>query len=44
MYGDDEVDIFALVALDTRCVGYLNGKDMKTTINYHKNFRFDSKK
>lgn len=38
VYGDDEVDIFALVALDTRCVGYLNGKDIKTTIN----FRVDS--
>lgn len=37
-YGDDEVDLFALVALDTRSVGYILGKDMKTTIN----FRADS--
>lgn len=38
IYGEDEVDIFALVSLDTRRVGYLTGKDMKTTIN----FRVDS--
>ena len=38
IYGQDEVDIFALVALDTRSVGYLLGCEMKTTIN----FRVDS--
>lgn len=38
IYGEDEVDIFALVALDVRSVGYLIGTDMKTTIN----FRVDS--
>lgn len=34
IYGDDEVDLFALVALDIRNVGYVNGKDMKTTVNF----------
>lgn len=38
IYGEDEVDIFALVALDTRSVGYLAEREMKTTIN----FRVDS--
>jgi hypothetical protein len=38
MYGDDEVDIFALATLDTRSVGYVKGKDMKSTTN----FRVDS--
>lgn len=38
VYGEDEVDVFALVALDTRSVGYVTGTDMKTTIN----FRVDS--
>lgn len=38
IYGNDEVDIFALVALDTKSVGYLINNDMKTTIN----FRVDS--
>lgn len=37
-YAEDEVDLFALVALDTRSVGYILGKDIKTTIN----FRADS--
>ena len=32
-YAEDEVDLFALVALDTRSVGYILGKDIKTTIN-----------
>lgn len=38
VYGNDEVDVFALVSLDTRNVGYLNGNDMKQTMN----FRVDS--
>lgn len=38
IYGEDEVDIFALVALDTRSVGYVKGDEMKTTAN----FRVDS--
>ena len=38
IYGEDEVDIFALVALDTRSVGYIKGYEMKTTAN----FRVDS--
>lgn len=38
IYGEDEVDIFALVTLDTRRVGYIKGKNMKTTLN----FRVDS--
>lgn len=37
-YGDDEVDIFALVALDTKSVGYIHGDEIKTTAN----FRVDS--
>ena len=37
-YGDDEVDIFALVTLDTRLVGYVDGKSMKQSLN----FRVDS--
>lgn len=37
-YGLDEIDIFALVALDTRSVGYLLCDDMRTTLN----FRVDS--
>lgn len=38
IYGSDEVDVFALVALDTRLVGYLLSPDIKTTLN----FRVDS--
>lgn len=33
IYGSDEVDIFALVALDVRKVGYVTGEDMKSTVN-----------
>lgn len=33
-YGQDEVDIFALVALDTRMVGYLQNSELKTTMNF----------
>ena len=40
LYGADEVDIFALVTLDTRMVGYVKGEDMKVTTN----FRVDSLK
>lgn len=32
-YGEDEVDVFALVALDTMQVGYLTNGEMPTTIN-----------
>lgn len=34
LYGSDEVDIFALVALDVRGVGYVKGQDVKTTSNF----------
>lgn len=33
-YGEDEVDVFALVALDSRQVGYIRACDLKTTMNY----------
>ena len=33
IYGDSEVDLFALVCLDTRLVGYLKNKEMPGTIN-----------
>ena len=33
-YDDGEVDVFALVCLDTRRVGYLLNEDMPTTINF----------
>lgn len=33
LYTNHEVDIFALVCLDTRKVGYIKNKDMPTTIN-----------
>ena len=33
-YSDDEVDIFALVALDQRTVGYLNCSDTRETLNF----------
>lgn len=33
IYGSDEVDIFALVALDVRKVGYVLGEEMKSTTN-----------
>lgn len=32
-YGSDEVDVFALVALDAKIVGYVKGSEMKTTVN-----------
>ncbi len=32
-YSEDEIDIFALVCLDTMQIGYLTNKDMPTTIN-----------
>jgi len=32
-YSEDEIDIFALVCLDTRKVGYILNKEMPTTIN-----------
>lgn len=32
-YTSDEIDIFALVCLDTMKVGYIRNKDMPTTIN-----------
>lgn len=38
IYGDSEVDLFALVCLDTRLVGYLHNEEMPTTVN----FRVDS--
>lgn len=34
IYGDDEVDIFALVALDIRQVGYIDAKKMKQTLSF----------
>ena len=40
IYGNSEVDVFALVCLDTRLVGYLRNEDMPTTVN----FRVDSLK
>jgi uncharacterized protein YerC len=33
-YGNDEVDIFALVCLDTKAIGYIKTDDMPDTINY----------
>jgi len=33
IYGLTEVDLFALVCLDTKLVGYLKNKEMPTTIN-----------
>lgn len=33
-YEDVEVDIFALVALDSMEIGYLKNKDLKTTMNF----------
>lgn len=38
IYGEDEVDVFALVALDSRTVGYLATSETKSTLN----FRVDS--
>ena len=32
-YGESEIDLFALVCLDTMQIGYLTNKDMPTTIN-----------
>lgn len=32
-YGNDEVDIFALVCLDTKTVGYIKADDMPDTLN-----------
>jgi hypothetical protein len=31
-YNDNDVDIFALVALDTKTIGYLNSNDVKQTM------------
>lgn len=33
-YTGNEVDIFALVALDTKTIAYLPNKDVKTTMNF----------
>lgn len=33
-YEDAEVDVFALVALDSRTIGYLTNRDLKTTMNF----------
>ena len=33
-YGQNEIDIFALVCLDTRMIGYIKTDDMPDTINY----------
>lgn len=33
-YGQNEIDIFALVCLDTRMIGYVKTDDMPDTINY----------
>ncbi len=33
-YGHNEVDIFALVCLDTKMIGYIKTDDMPDTINY----------
>jgi hypothetical protein len=33
-YEDAEVDLFALVALDSRTIGYLANRDLKTTMNF----------
>lgn len=38
IYGNNEVDIFALVCIDTKKVGYLKNSEMPTTVN----FRVDS--
>ena len=38
LYEDDDIDIFALVALDTRTVAYISDTETKTTMN----FRADS--
>ena len=32
-YNEDEIDLFALVCLDTMNIGYLTNKEMPTTIN-----------
>lgn len=32
-YSDDEIDVFALVCLDTRAVGYVLNRDMPDTVN-----------
>lgn len=34
IYDHDEVDVFALVALDIRTVGYLRNSELKTTMNF----------
>lgn len=39
-YEDNEVDLFALVALDSKIIGYLKNKELKETMN----FRVDSLK
>jgi len=39
-YDENEIDLFALVCLDTMKIGYLSNKDMPTTIN----IRVDSEK
>lgn len=33
-YEDEEVDVFALVALDSKTIAYLKNKDLKTTMNF----------
>jgi len=33
-YGQNEIDIFALVCLDTKMIGYIKTNDMPDTINY----------
>lgn len=33
-YGNNEVDIFALVCLDTKMIGYIQTDDMPDTVNY----------
>lgn len=38
IYGSNEVDVFALVCIDTKKVGYLKNSEMPTTVN----FRVDS--
>jgi hypothetical protein len=46
-YGINEIDIFALVCLDTRKIGYLKNKEMPDTINiradYLKGTYYDEK-
>lgn len=34
LYDEDEVDIFALVALDSRLVGYVLAENMRSTVNF----------